>query len=254
MDRDRTDTDAMLGEPTTPGGSSRGGSVAGRAAAAAPDDPVGARTEEAELREAGAIVAVVVVTVGGLLVGGLTSVGQGILPLELASIANSAGSWTLAAFLLCLVNRVTSRGALLGAAALVAMVVGYALVTELRGFPVSTRLVVFWGLAAVTVGPAVGIGAAWSRGLEPTRRALAAGVLGGILIGEGFYGVTVIAGTTSPGYWVAQAILGLAIVIGSVALRLQTARDGLLCVAATTVVSTAFYLAYAANPITLLAG
>ena len=90
--------------------------------------------------------------------------GQGVLPSELGSLANSAGSWSLAAFLLALVDRVPWRGAILGALALAAMVVGYAVVTQVRGFPVSTRLVVFWGLAAVTVGPALGVGAAWTRG------------------------------------------------------------------------------------------
>ena len=120
---------------------------------------------------------------GGLLVGALTAVGQGVLPSELGSLANSAGSWSLAAFLLALVDRVPWRGAILGALALAAMVVGYAVATQVRGFPVSTRLVVFWGLAAVTVGPALGVGRL-DRGPDRMRRALAAGLLGGIRSGR----------------------------------------------------------------------
>jgi hypothetical protein len=195
-----------------------------------------------------------VVPVGGLLVGALTSVAQAVLPTETASLANSAGSWSLAAFALCLTNRRPQRGAVLGAVALLAMVVGYAVLTEVRDFTASTRLVLFWGLAAVTVGPALGVGAAWSRGPHLDRRALAAGLIAGILIGEGVYGLTVVAGTTSPGYWIVQGLVGVAIVVGRIGLRLRDRRATVLCASATAAVAAAFYVAYAANPTTLLAG
>jgi hypothetical protein len=200
----------------------------------------------------GALIAIV--GVGGLMVGALTSVGQGSLPEALGSLANSAGSWSLAAFVLTLANRVPWRGAILGALALAAMVVGYAVATEMRGFPMSMRLVAFWGLAALTVGPALGVGAAWTRGPDLTRRALAAGLLGGILIGEAAYGLTVVADTTSPAYWIVQALTGVVIVVGSCAWRLRTSTPILVCLASTAVVAVAFYVAYVAAPVVLLSG
>ena len=105
--------------------------------------------------------ALVMVVLGGLLVGGLTSIGQGTLPEYLGPMGNSAGSWSLTAFGLAATNRNSRLGALLGASALFAMVLGYALVSEQRGYPSGSRLVVFWGAAAVVVGPAIGVAAAW---------------------------------------------------------------------------------------------
>lgn len=196
------------------------------------------------------------VAVGGLVVGALTAIGQGVLPDVLAPMANSAGSWCAAAFALAALalSRTEPRtwlGAVLAAVALFAMVIGYALWSELSGNAAGSRLILFWGAAAVVVGPAVGAAAAWFRAADPTRVAVAAGVIAGILAGEAAYGLTVIAATTPAAYWAAQLALGLGIAGYATTYRLH-ARHRLLCLAVTAAIASAVLLVYVANPIQYL--
>ena len=183
------------------------------------------------------------VTAGGLAIGILTSFGQGALPSGITSLANSAGAWSLAAFLLCLGNPVPRRGLLLGLLALLSMLAGYMAATELRGFATGTSLWLFWGVAAIVVGPVLGVGAAWVRASDPRRIAAGAGAIAGILVGEGAYGLTVIADTTSPVYWTLQIIVGLGIVLAAVIRLRRTASIG-LCAGVTAAVAVAFYVTY----------
>jgi hypothetical protein len=190
---------------------------------------------------------------GGLFVGGLTSIGQGTLPEYLGPMANSAGSWSVAAFGLAAINRNPRFGALLGASALFAMVLGYALVSELRGYPSGSRLVLFWGAAAVVVGPAIGVAAAWVRGTDVTRVAIAAGLVGGILIGEGVYGLVLIGDTTPIAYWAGQVLIGVVITVGVAASRLHWNTAAGLSGLVALIVAASVFGVYAANPIQFLA-
>jgi FtsH-binding integral membrane protein len=179
---------------------------------------------------------------GGLLVGVLTSFGQTVLPDQLRSLANGAGPWSAAAFALAVLAapRGTLATALLAAGALLAMLAGYDLTSVARGFPISTATTLFWIVAAVVAGPVLGIGAAWIRG---TDWRLAA-TLAAILVGEGVYGLTTIADSTSPGYWLAQVAVGLA-VVAATALRLRSPAALGLGLVLTFVGAAAFDLVYA---------
>jgi hypothetical protein len=192
------------------------------------------------------------VALAGAAIGILTSLGQTYLPFELSPLANSASSWSLAAFLLSLVEVAPRRGAVLGAVALATMIAGYAVATELRGFTVGTRLLVFWGLASIVVGPALGAGAAWVRGRDPIRIAAGVAVIVGILVGEGVYGLTVVADTTAGPYWVGATIAGLAVAILVSVRKLRTFRLVATCAALTAILASAFYLTYSGNLIALL--
>lgn len=187
---------------------------------------------------------IVFVTIGAFAIGILTSLGQGLLPDEARSFANSAGSWSLAAFLLCLCNTAPRRGLLLGFLALAAMLVGYIVATEMRGYATGTRLLLFWGLAAIVVGPILGVAAAWVRGADRGRIAAGAAVIAGILVGEGLYGLTLIADTTSPVYWAVQIMTGLGIVIAVSVLRLRRPASIVLCAVLTAATAAAFDVAY----------
>lgn len=220
-------------------------------------DPVGsaALRPQGVLSWAAAFAAAAWVAAGGVIVGVLTSIGQGVLPDVLAPMANSAGSWCLAAFALAALavgptNRPAWLGAVLGALALFAMVIGYALASEVSGHAAGTRLVLFWGAAAVVVGPAVGIAAAWFRG-GSSRAAVAAGVIAGILVGEAIYGLTFIAATTPVVYWAGQLVIGVGVAVSAAALRLDS-RERLLCLLVLLVTGAAVLAAYAANPIQYL--
>ena len=179
----------------------------------------------------------------GLAIGIATSVGQGLLPEALAPLSNSSGSWCLCAFALALLERDPRRAALVGFASLVAMLAGYALATDLRGYPVGTSMFVRWGAAAVIAGPALGVGAAWLRGPDPLRAAAGVAPIAGILLGEGLYGLTVVAATTSVGYWLAELALGLAVLVLA-AIRIRTWRGIALMLALSAFASVVFYLVY----------
>ena len=191
------------------------------------------------------------VALGGAVVGVLTSIGQGFLPFELSPLANSAGSWSLAAFALALVEVGPRRAAVLGAAALVTMLAGYAIATTLRGFAVGTALLAFWGLASIVIGPALGVGAAWFRGRDAVRSAAGMALVAGILIGEGMYGLTVIADSTPAQYWVGEIGAGLAVTVLGSSRQLGSLRHRLFGVVLTMLVATAFYVTYSRTWIAL---
>jgi len=184
-----------------------------------------------------------VAVAAGLAIGIATSVGQGSLPEGLTSLSNSSGSWCLCAFALALLERDPRRAALVGFAALIAMLAGYALATEVRGYPVGTSMFVRWGVAAVIAGPALGVGAAWLRGPNPLRAAAGVAPIAGILLGEGVYGLTVVAATTSVGYWIGELAVGLTLVVLA-AIRLRSGAGIALMLALSAIASVVFYLVY----------
>ncbi len=190
--------------------------------------------------------------VGGGVIGLLTSFGQSALPFELSPLANSAGSWSFAAFLLALVELRPRRGALLGAVALGMMLLGYVVATQLRGFPVGMSLLMFWGAASIVVGPALGAGAVWVRGSDPTRAAAGIALIAGIVIGEGVYGLTVVAETTPAQYWVGAIIVGLGVASFVCVRRVRTLRHTAFGAFLTTIVAGLFWVASSGNLMALL--
>ena len=184
------------------------------------------------------------VVVVGLVAGALTVVGQGVLPEWVSSVANSAGGWSMVAIAVALVAP-SRRASVLGTPAVfVLLVLGYVLGAGLRGFPSSRTLVVFWSAAGIVVGPVLGLAVWWlRRELDSWRGALAVGVVTGPLVGDTVYGLTVVAETTSPVYWVIQLLLALAL-LGVVVRRLEQVGQRVLAVAVAAVVAAAFVFAY----------
>jgi len=179
----------------------------------------------------------------GLAIGIATSIGQGLLPDGLAPLANSSGAWCLCAFALALLERNPRRAALVWFASLVAMLAGYALASELRGYAVGTSMFVRWGVAAAIAGPALGVGAAWLRGPDPLRAAAGIAPIAGILLGEGLYGLTVVAATTPAGYWVGEVTVGVVLVVLA-AVRIRNGPGIGLMVALSVIASLTFYVVY----------
>ena len=75
------------------------------------------------------------------------------------------------------------------------------------------------------------------------RGASDTGVLAGILIGEGIYGLTVISATTSPVYWWIAIALGTSLLIGML-IRLRSGRATLIALGVAIVGAAAFPIAY----------
>ncbi|MEI9514490.1 DUF6518 family protein [Agromyces sp. CCNWLW213] len=192
---------------------------------------------------------VAVVVAAAFLVGGLTSLGQAFLPAEFASLANSASGWTLPTAALVWLTAPGHVEAALGAAlGFAAMTVGYSVVSGWRGFPFDPTE---WALVGIVVGPVVGTAAlALRRG--PVASALGTGILAGICVGEGVYGLTAVADTTSPVYWWAVVVVGAALV-GIAAARLRSVPPIALAVLVTAIVAGAFVAAYLALPLLFLA-
>ena len=100
-----------------------------------------------------------------------------------------------------------------------------------------------WGAAAIVAGPALGVGAAWLRGPNALRVAAGVAPIAGILLGEGLYGLTVVAATTSVAYWIGELAVGLA-VVALAANRIRTRGGIALMLALSAIASAAFYLVY----------
>lgn len=144
-----------------------------------------------------------------LVLGGLTSPAQGLPPDALSSFANSAGGWTLLTFaIIWAVRTPVWLSAVLGAVCFVLLVEGYRLVSGWRGFDYGEPFTGMFTIIGVLAGPDVGAAAALVRHPSPAWRGLAIAPVASVLIGEGVYGLTVVADTTSPVYWVVQIVIG----------------------------------------------
>lgn len=176
-----------------------------------------------------------------VLLGGLTSFAQGWLPAAAAPFANSASGWTLLTVLLVAWARLAPRlSAVLGAVSFVLLVLGYTWAAGLRGLTYSPVLFTVVGLI---VGPPVGLATAWLRSAG-VRAASGTAALAGIAVGEGVYGLTEVADTTHPAYWVVIAVVGLGLLILMLMRRLRGAAPIAVAVLGTVAVAVAFVVAY----------
>ncbi len=187
----------------------------------------------------------------GVTVGVLTAYLQVWLPEDLGSLANSSGTWALVAFALALLAVDARAAALFGCVALLALLGGYVLGASVRGYASGTALVVFWGAAALVVGPALGVGAHWVRIGRRTAAAVGIGAMSGVLIGEGVYGFTYISDTTYPPFWWGEAIVGVSL-LAATARRLDGPRARFAAVAMTALTAVAFVGIYSRNLISVL--
>lgn len=188
-------------------------------------------------------VLLLLVVLVSLLLGGATSFAQTVLPDALRPFANSASGWTLLTALAVAGCRArTLPSAVFGAASFVSLVLGYQVVSTLRGFPTSETLFLIAGLV---VGPFVGAAAAWLR-RGGVRTALACGALAGIAIGESAYGLLVVSATTGSFYWSLIGVAGLGLLAHTVLRRLGTARLRLLAAGLVAATAVAFLLSYTA--------
>lgn len=186
-----------------------------------------------------------VVAAAAFLLGGATSVGQALLPAETASLANSVAGWTLPTVVLVFVTaRSFTEAAVAGALSFVALTVGYAVVSSLRGFPFDPTT---WAIIGVLAGPVIGAATFALRG-SSMPAAVGGGLLSGILIGEGVYGLTVIAATTSPVFWWAAIVAGVTLLVAVAARRLRGIRSRIVLVAVAAVTAATFVYAYIGLP------
>jgi hypothetical protein len=182
-----------------------------------------------------ALLTAVTVVAGSLLLGGVTSWAQGVLPEALASFANSPSGWTALTALLVAAGRPSLVwGAALGVASFVALVWGYTVASELRGLSYDP---VLWSVVGIVAGPFVGGAAAAIVGRRPVPASLGTGALAGVLFADGIYGLTFVGSSTSPVYWTLCLAAGAALVAVMVG-RLRTTPAAAAGVVATAVAAT----------------
>jgi Family of unknown function (DUF6518) len=198
------------------------------------------RSVGARVQAAGTLL-VLVVALG---LGALTDLGQAWLPQTSASLANSGASWAAVAFVLALFATGTGRAALWGLLGLAGLVGGYYLAAISRHVPESPASIRFWMLAAVIVGPLLGVAASWVRRGSPITAALGAGAAAGLLGGESVYGLTVIAGSTSSLYWAIQLAVAIVLLVTLNAWRVREPAPVVLSVVTAAVVGTLTALVY----------
>lgn len=183
---------------------------------------------------------------GSLAAGVAMSFGQTYSPDSVAPLFNSAAPVVALAALVSL----ASRGgwvahALLGAAAGPLAMAGYYATTDLRGFPVNLTTVVFWAVAGVVSGLAMGAAVWLLRGRTPSSmKGVAAGVLPGVALGEAAHGVARIAESTPEAYWWVQVAAGTVVLAFLGLTRLSTWRERLVAAAITVLAARALFVVY----------
>lgn len=184
----------------------------------------------------------VVLLVASLALGALTSWAQGVLPNAWSPLANSPSGWTAATALLVAATRPgLGLGAVFGVVGFVSLVLGYTLASELRGLSYDP---LFWSVVGVLAGPFVGAAAASVVNRRPVLVALGSGVLAGVLVADGIYGLTVVSDTTSPVYWTTALVTGLVLATVTAGVRLRSPSLAALQFAALMVTTGGITLGY----------
>ncbi|GAA1056322.1 hypothetical protein GCM10017608_28200 [Agromyces luteolus] len=182
--------------------------------------------------------------------GGLTSWGQLVLPPETASLANSAGGWTVpTAILVLLLARGYPEAAVAGAGGFVALTLGYAVASGWRGIAFDPTT---WAIIGALAGPVIGC-AAHAMRRRGMQLVLGTSVLAGVLVGEGVYGLTVVADTTSGVWWWIELVLGAGVLVAG-ALRARPWGLALVALTGTLLVAGLFWSAFVLLPILVFRG
>lgn len=188
-----------------------------------------------------AVRATVVAVGGAVLIGGLTSVAQQYLPPWVNSLGNSAGGWTMFAFLIVWLGR--ARPLLAGVLGIVVfqlLVESYSVVSEWRGFDDGDPFTSIWTLVGVVTGPLLGVAAGLARYAPPLWGALAVTPLSAVLLGEGIWALNTITDTTSPVYWTLEIVLSAIFLLAAVLHRRLAPRSISLVVSVWLVGTLAF--------------
>jgi hypothetical protein len=192
----------------------------------------------AELRAAAALALAVAAGVA-------MSFGQTYAPDWLQPLFNSAAPVVAIAGLVAFAARRSWSSALLGALSGPAVMAGYYLTSEVRGFANSASWIVLWSTAGVLFGAVMGWAVWLLRHHAPIGlKAPAAALWPGVAIGEAAHGLARIADSTPIGYWWTQAAVGAGVLAAVSWYHLKTWPGRLLAAASTVVIAAVVFAAY----------
>jgi hypothetical protein len=129
---------------------------------------------------------------------------------------------------------------------------GYVIGEDAKSVTSGSTLVAFWGLAAFVVGPVIGIAAYWVRRGQGVRPGIGIGLMSGVLIGEGIYGLSYISGTTYRPYWWGESIAGAILAVCLLAWVPWRPRNAAIATVVSAVTAVAFVVVYGADLIAVL--
>lgn len=178
---------------------------------------------------------------GALAAGVVMSFGQTLALPGLAPLFNSAAPVVALAAAVALAARSWWAHALLAAAAGPLAMVGYYGTSSLRGYGVSSSMVLMWCTAGVVAGVVMGLAVWLLRDNAPgvrfigPMRALGAAVFPAVALGEAAHGVVRIADTTPVAYWWSLGAVGVGVLVWLAVTRLRSA--GLMVLAAVAAIA-----------------
>ncbi|WP_219834104.1 DUF6518 family protein [Paenibacillus sp. R14(2021)] len=150
----------------------------------------------------------IVSAIAGLLVGIATVLGQGLLPGNWNSLANSGAVWLVPAFFLGGIGTSKTRAAAGGVISLIGMVAGYyGYARFVQHMPHSLYFVIVWLVAAVVGGVIFGLGGyLWGR-------KYGSALLGGVFVTEGLNIFLHEGYDHMHGFGAAELVIGIALVL-----------------------------------------
>jgi hypothetical protein len=187
------------------------------------------------------VAALAAATAAGLASGAGTAELQGVVPETFNTVANSGAVWSVVALAVAVtVARTRATAVLAGLLALIGEVAGYYIwVSGVRHIAVLPSEELLWTMAALWIGPLIGLAAYAVRWGPSHHRALALSAFAGVVAGEGWYLIRIAAVPASG--WVE---LGAATVVAGLAVWSTPPRTRVSTVGAGTVTALLVYAAY----------
>jgi Family of unknown function (DUF6518) len=157
----------------------------------------------------------------GIAIGALTLVGQRSMPGQWNTLVNSGAVWLVPVFFVGWRMPSLRLAAVLGAATLLATLIGYYVPSALSGTPHSPYFVALWTATAIVAGPLLGVAGYGWRGDRRALRIVGVALLGGVLAAEGLF-IIIVLGYEWSGWTMAAAGVTAVVVLASRRDRLVT--------------------------------
>ena len=200
-------------------------------------------------RRPGFLALVIVAVLAGIVGGALTEGLVLRVSHQLEPLTQTAAPWVIVVSAVALLARNIREAVVLSVITFLALVLGFYLAQETRGWSVSHHQAAFWFAASFVAGPLIGLAVGWLRYSSRLLGGVGAGLIGGIFVGEAIYGLRERSLSTSAAYWHVQIVVGVVLWVGAVlwACRRRLSRSASAFAASmgsAAVFALATYLAY----------
>jgi Family of unknown function (DUF6518) len=196
----------------------------------------------------GSLALVAVAIVAGIAGGAITEGLVLRVSHQLEPLTQTAAPWIIVVAVVALLARDIRTAVVLSVITFLALVLGFYLAQETRGWSVSHHQAAFWFAACFVAGPLIGLAVGWLKYGSRVLGGVGAGMVGGIFVGEAIYGLRERSLSTSAAYWHVQIVVGAVLWIGAVLWARPRVTGRIPAIAASlasaAVFALATYLAY----------